>query len=329
MSILVTGATGFLGAELTRQLVREGARVRILCRRTSRLDLLGEAATHVEVAEGDVTDPTSLPAALHGIRQVYHVAGYVGMGGRRDRERLFRVNVRGTAHVVDAALAAGVERLVHTSSIAALGSPAIPQDGDALLDETATWQPGRSATVYGWSKYQAELEIHRGIAEGLDAVIVNPSLIFGPGRPGENTMRIVERVRRGTLPGIPPGGTNVVDVADVAAGHRLAMARGRTGARYILGSENLSWAAILSTLAEAFGVEPPRFRIPGTLLMASAVMAEATAWLTRHPSPLTRETARTAIQTRRYSNARAVRELGCTFRPFRNTAARLAAVLNA
>ena len=250
------------------------------------------------------------------------------MGGRRDRDRLYRINVQGTAHVVNAALAAGVDRLVHTSSIAALGRPARSQGSEEVVDETATWQTSRSVTTYAWSKYQAELEVHRGIAEGLDAVLVNPSLIFGPGRSGENTMRIVERVRQGTLPGIPPGGTNVVDVADVAAGHRLAMAHGRIGERYILGSENLSWAAVFQTLAEAFGVAPPRFHLPPVLLRSAAVVAEVAAWLTRSQPSLTRETARTALQVRRYSNEKAVSELGCTFRPFRETAAHLAAVLD-
>ncbi|MCH8961424.1 MAG: SDR family NAD(P)-dependent oxidoreductase [Bacteroidetes bacterium] len=252
MKTLVTGATGFIGSELTRQLLQEGVRVRILRRATSRLDLLGEAAQHVEHVLGDVTDPPSLCEAMADVGQVYHVAAYVGLGGRRDHARLHRVNVGGTAHVVNAALEAGVERLVHTSSIAALGRPERP------IDETTEWHASSANTAYAVSKHEAELEVYRGIAEGLDAVIVNPSLVFGVGRPGENTRLIAERIRDGKIPATPGGGTNVVDVEDVAAGHRQAMRHGKTGERYLLGGENISWKTIFGTLAEALGVAPPR-----------------------------------------------------------------------
>jgi dihydroflavonol-4-reductase len=322
-TVLVTGATGLLGSMLTQQLVEEGASVRILRRDTSSLDLLGPAADEVEHAVGDLADPRSLMRAMDGIEQVYHVAAKIGEGGR-DPSTLRAVNVQGTANVVNAALAADVDRLVHTSSIAALGRPVEPE---AVLDETAAWRESPGTSDYAQSKYDAELEVHRGIAEGLDAVIVNPALIFGVGRPGENTRRIVDAVRHGWLPAVPPGGTNVVDAADVAAGQRAAMRRGETGERYILGSENLSWQEIIATLADAFGVDPPRRTIPPALLRTGAAVSEAIAFVTRTSPLLSRSRAESAVRHRSYDTTKARTELGYTFRPFAATARRIAGVM--
>ena len=321
MKTLVTGATGFIGSTLTRHLLAQGIEVRILRRATSRLDLLGEAAQHVEHALGDVTDPASLHEAMDGVRHVYHTAAYVALGGRRDRALLHRVNVYGTACVVDAAVAAGVERLVHTSSIAALGRP---EGLDTPIDETTAWQASRLNTPYAVSKHEAELEIHRGIAEGLDAVMVNPSLVFGVGRAGENTRQIAERIRAGTFRAVPTGGTNVVDVEDVAAGHLRAMEQGQTGARYLLGGENLMWRAIVETLAEALGVAPPRRSLKPGPAMGLAIVLEAVAFVTRTRPLLTRTMARNVSQVYTFSNRKAIDDLGCTFRPFADTARRIA-----
>ncbi len=319
--ILVTGATGFLGSVLVRQLLDEGETVRILRRETSALDLLGESADHVEHAIGDVTDFESVRAAMDGIEYVYHTAAFVGFGGAKDAERLHAVNVVGTANVVDAAREASVRRLVLTSSQAALGRPEKPA---GVIDETAEWTGSKMDTAYARSKHESELEAHRAIAEGLDAVIVNPAVIFGPGREGENTMEIVAKVRKG-IPAAPAGGTSVVDVEDVAAGHRAAMARGETGERYFLGSEDLRWKAIFDTLADAFGVSGPKIVLPPPLALMAGFASEIVASLTRSRPTLTRETARISGRFYRYSNRKAREELGITFRPFRATAERIAA----
>ena len=321
MKTLVTGATGFIGSVLTHQLLAEGVEVRILRRATSQFDLLGEAAQHVEHVVGDVTDPESLREAMDGVRHVYHTAASVAQGGRRDWALLSRVNVQGTAHVVDAALASGVERLVHTSSIAALGRP---ERHDAPIDETTPWGTSRLNSHYAVSKHEAELEIHRGIAEGLDAVMVNPSLVFGVGRPGENTRQIAERIRDGRFRAVPTGGTNVVDVEDVATGHRRAMQNGKTGARYVLGGENLTWRAIVETLAAAFDVAPPRRSLTPGLARTLATAAETWAFITRTSPLLTRTTARSISRVYTFNNRKAIDELGCTFRPFKATTQRIA-----
>ena len=153
---LVTGGTGFVGAVLTRRLVLDGVPVRVFRRAGSKLDLLGETAQEVEHALGDITDDLALQKAMQGVEYVYHVAGNIGFGSSRVRNRLMSVNVDGTASVVNAALAGGVRRLVHASSVAALGRSNRPDD---VLDENAQWQRSKSNSTYGYSKYLAELEV--------------------------------------------------------------------------------------------------------------------------------------------------------------------------
>jgi len=322
-TVLVTGATGFIGSVLTRQLAEAGADVRIFRRDTSSLDLLGKYAERVDHAVGDLTRARSLYDAMQGVSRVYHVAAKVSFAPG-DRAAVRRVNADGTANVVNAALEAGIDRLVHTSSMAALGRPAEP---DGRIDETTSWQGTPRRSAYARSKRRAELEVHRSIAEGLDATIVNPSLVFGVGGPSTNTRRIVDAVRSGWLPAVPPGGTNVVDVRDVAAGLQAAMATGRTGRRYFLGSENRSWKALTGTLAGAFGVSPPRRTVPSWLLRAGSAVVEGIATITRTRPFLSRSAARTASRTYRYDNTRARTELGCSFRPFEETAQHIAETL--
>lgn len=326
MKTLVTGATGLIGSTLTHQLLANGASVRIVHRPNSSFDLLGDAADRIERVVGDLLDPRSLGRAMEGVDRVYHAAALIEAEG--STEQLRRVNVDGTANVVNAALRANVRRLAHVSSIAALGHPEAPTD-ETVIDETSPWRPTADDSAYARSKYNAELEVHRGIAEGLDAVIVNPSLVFGTGRPSTNTRRIVDAVRSGWMPGIPAGGTNVVDVNDVATGLHRAMERGATGERYILGSENLSWQEIVRTLAEAFDVEPPTRTIPPSLLTAAGWIAEGAAWITGRAPRFSRTLARSASRPRRYDNQKAIDELGCSFRPFEETARRIARDLEA
>lgn len=320
--VLVTGATGLLGSALTRRLTRSGADVRIFRRESSPLDALKDVADEVEHAIGDLSDSLSLRSAMQGVDRVFHTAAQVSFGGRADHDLLMRVNVDGTARVVDAALEAGVARLVHTSSMAALGAP---ERSGAILNEQSEWHRSRATTIYARSKYLSELQIHRGVAEGLDAVIVNPAVIFGFPRPGTSMHRLIDRIRTGSLPAIPVGGTNVVDVLDVVRGMVRAMDRGRTGERYFLGGENLSWTRIVETLSRAFGTAPPRRVLSSGAAVTLAWASELAAALTLTNPIVTREMARSASHFYHYTNTKAVEELGCTFRPFEETAARLAA----
>ncbi|MFT4604874.1 MAG: dihydroflavonol-4-reductase [Rhodothermales bacterium] len=321
--VLVTGGTGFLGSHLVRLLRKEGRQVRVLVRRPERMGLL-KNVDGLETVAGDVLDVDSVRDALTGVTQVFHCAAFVGFGGRAELDPMMDVNVGGTRNVVNEALKAGVGRLVHTSSIAALGRTERPT---GCLNEQAVWTESPMNTAYARSKHLAELEVHRAIAEGLDAVIVNPSLIMGAGRPGENTTQIAERIRDRRLPAFPSGATNVVDVEDVATGHLAALARGEKGQRYILGGENLTWQSIILTLAGAFGVPPPTRHMSARAAMILGAAGEIIATVTRRPPMLTREGARVTGHKTCYENARARTELGMTFRPFKETAQRMAGAL--
>lgn len=322
--IVVTGATGFVGSVLTRQLVEAGHDVRVVHRASSSFDGLEDAVVaRVERVVGDVTDPDVMYPALEGAETVYHVAALVAFG-RRARPALRRVNVGGTAAVVNAALAGGVGRLVHTSSIAALGRPRHPT---SVLDETSTWVDSPANTDYARSKRDADLEVARAVAEGLDAVTVMPAVVFGPSRRAGGTMDMVRRAAEG-LPIAPPGGTAVVDVEDVATGMRRAAERGATGERYVLAAENRLWTDLLGTIADAAGGRHPR-AVPGWAVAAAGQLAEAWAAASRTEPALTAAQARSSAGAYRYDGSRARRELGVTYRPFEDTARRAVAVLEA
>jgi dihydroflavonol-4-reductase len=321
MTILVTGGTGFLGSEIVKQLVAGGHEVRVLRRKNSPLDLLGEVSLQVRHCIGDITDPESLERAFEDVDAVFHTAAYVSFGGKKDADKLNRVNVKGTANVVNACLRAKVKRLMYTSSVAAFGRP---DDQSVLIDEKLEWKPSKYNTFYAESKYLGELEVHRGIAEGLDAVILNPSLIFGVGRKGDNTMQIIDQVRYEKLPGCPAGGSNVVDVLDVANAHILAWSKGVCGQRYFLGSENMRWTDIIATLGIAFNVDYPSRTIPPFLAKIAAIGAEFIAFITQSKPLLSKETAKISGNFYRYTNLKAQAELGASFRSFEETAHRIA-----
>ncbi|MDA1029346.1 MAG: NAD-dependent epimerase/dehydratase family protein [Bacteroidetes bacterium] len=324
MKVFVTGATGFLGAVLCRQLLEQGYDVCAIRRATSTTLLGDTAAAKIRWVVGDVFDDEALLSGMKGADAVFHCAAYLGFEGTRSKDQIMQVNVQGTAEVVNAALESGISRLVHVSSIAALGRS---EDQMGEKDESTEWNRSKLNTAYAVSKHLAEMEVQRGVAEGLDAVIVNPSLIMGPGKPGENTMQIAERLKARTLKFLPTGGTNVVDVEDVAAGMIRALELGKCGERYILSGHNMTWADILGTLSSALQVQPPARRVgKKTFIFLSGVL-ETVGLLTRTKPLLTRETARVASSLSYYNNSKAVTDLGCTFRPFDETAARIAAVL--
>jgi len=318
----LTGATGFLGSNIARILLSKGHRVRAIRRATSRLDLISDCAEQIDWFEGDVLDPASLEEGMTGADGVMHAAAFLGFEGKRSHDQLMAVNVDGTANVVDAALSAGVGRLLHVSSIAALGRTGRESD---CLDESAQWKESPMNTGYALSKHRAEMEVHRAIAMGLDAVMVNPSLIMGAGRPSENTMQIADQLAKGRIPFLPKGGTNVVDVRDVAAGCLLAFERGHASERYILAGHNLLWRDILSMIAGGLDARPPRRTVPQPVMMAGATMMEWGAALIGKKSVLTRENVRLSMAISCYDNARSVTELGCTYRPFEDTAEWIAA----
>lgn len=262
MKILVTGSTGFIGGALCRALAARGDEVLAFHRASSDLRALeGLDVTHML---GDLTQPETLAAALPGVDAVFHTAALLG-GGKP--ERMAAVTVEGTRAVLQAAQAAGVRRVVHTSSVAALGVPEGSPgrslaDVHVRLDEHHTWNYIPARWPYGYAKYRAELEVQQAVASGLDAVIVNPSVVFGAGDVYRQTSSLVVQVARQRLPGLVDGGLNAVHIDDVVAGHLAALERGRTGERYILGGQNLTHAELVRVIAVIAGVPAPAAVFP-------------------------------------------------------------------
>jgi dihydroflavonol-4-reductase len=313
---LVTGASGFVGAAVVRALLARGRRVRALVRPTSdRRNLAGLA---VELRTGSLEDPGSLREAVQGATHLLHVAADYRLWVR-DPHAMFRANVDGTRALMEAALEAGVERVVYTSSVATLGTTGTDEPAD---EDT----PSRLADMVGpykQSKFLAEQEVRRLVRErGLPAVVVNPSTPVGPGdlKPTP-TGRLIVEAAAGRMPGFVDTGLNIVHVDDVAEGHVLALERGGIGERYILGGEDLRLAEILAEIALLTGRRPPRLRIPIPTLVPVAFAAEMVARVTGHEPFVTRDGLKMAEKKMYFSSAKAERELGYAPRPAREALA--------
>jgi dihydroflavonol-4-reductase len=262
MRVFLTGGTGFLGSHIADALVASGhdvvALVRPLKARTARTQV---AAT--EVVAGDILDPESLRGTMDGCDAVVHSAALVAFAPvTAARQRA--VNVEGTANVLAEARAAGVQRFVHTSSIAAVGRP--PAGGVADEETRYDWPPGMS---YNETKRDAERLVQR--AAGLETVVLNPAMVFGPGEIYKRTLTLFRLIKWGLMPLVPPGGTTLCDVRDVAAAHVAALTQGVPGARYILGGPHLTFRELATTIAELTSGARPLAELPAALLRAAAV----------------------------------------------------------
>jgi dihydroflavonol-4-reductase len=317
--IFITGATGFAGSYLLRYLFQRGYNnIRALRRPGSAMDLAAEAAGQVEWIEGDVLDPVLLEEAMQGVSQVYHCAALVSFD-QRHRQQMMAVNVQGTANVVNAALYVGIDKLVHLSSISALGRT---RNG-ATLDENAQWQRGGLNTNYAISKFLGEQEVWRGIAEGLCAAIVNPSIILGSGRWQEGTPLIFKTVANG-YPFYPSGTTNLVDVRDVARFTAMLMESEVRGQRFILSAESWRYKQLLETIAAELGAAPPRFKANAFLLGIAWRAAWVQARLTGKQPLLTRETVMNAGLTYYYNNRKSIEQFDFQYTPVQQVIAETA-----
>lgn len=298
--VLVTGASGFLGWHVARLLIERGYAVRALVRPGSHVRELA-----VETVTGDLRDAQSLAAAVAGCGLVFHVAADYRLWAK-DSSEIYRSNVGGTRNLLEAAERAGVRRVVYTSTVGTIG---IPMYG--LGDEQTPVWLNQMAGDYKRSKFQAEeaaLDFARG---GLDVVIVNPTAPIGDHdvKPTP-TGRIVLDFLLGRMPAFIDTGLNVVDARDVAEGHLRALERGRSGERYILGSENLTLAQILERLAKITGRKPPRLRLPYAVAYCAGVCSTAWAEVTGVPPRVPMEGVRMARKRMWVSDGKARRELG-------------------
>ena len=319
---LVTGASGFIGAHVLRAVLEAGAEARALVRAGS--DRSNVEGLPVEVVEGDLTDAASLERAMAGVDTLFHVAARYDLSRRAHRE-VWRANVLGTEYVMRAALRRGVERVVHTSSVAAIGSPADSPAGSPagsgggsngeLADERQWASPQDAPGPYERSKIVSERLVHQLIAaEGLPAVVVLPTAPIGPlDRKPTPTGRLIADAASGRMPAyIGSAGLNVVHVQDAARGHVLAAERGRIGERYILGhaAGNLTLREIIERAAAVSGADAPTIAIPWQLAYGWALIDELGGALLERTPRATVAGVRISRRRQWYDVSKAVGELG-------------------
>ncbi len=309
--VLITGATGFVGSALVRAFLAAGYPVRAFVRAKSPRDNL--AGLKIETVEGDVRDAAGVARAMDGIAYVVHAAADYRLWVR-DPVTVFRTNVEGTRTVMQAALVAGVERIVYTSSVATLA----PRVDGRPADETLPLSENDAPGAYKRSKVIAERLVEAMTAhDALPAVIVNPSTPIGPRdiRPTPSG-RVIVAAARGRIPAFVDTGLNLVHVDDVASGHVAALERGKIGERYILGGENVSLADLLCHIAQLVGRQPPRLKLPRAPLYPLAAVAQMLATVTGREPLLTLDGLRMSRHRMFFSSAKAERDLGFSYRPY-------------
>jgi dihydroflavonol-4-reductase len=298
VTTLVTGSAGLVGSHVARLLAERGDDLRLVVRRTTRRDNL--IGLDGKVVTADLLDRAAVRRCLRGVDRVFHVAGLTSL--RASPDRLWRANVDATRVVLEEALRAGVERVVYTSSVAAVG----PAPRGSTADERQPF-PAVAATIpYARAKREAEVEALRLAARGLPVVIVNPGHVFGRGDVNRSSTELVRRFLRRELPAYVDGALNVVDAEDVARGHLLADERGVAGERYILGNRNFTLDRLFADLGRLSGVEPPALKLPLPAALAFAAAAEALPGR----SPVTVDEVRASAQWWAFRSNKARRELG-------------------
>jgi len=293
--VLVTGGSGLLGRELITQLLLQGKQVSAIYNKTPLPDFNSTQLTQIHC---NMLDVVGLEEAMNGVEQVYHCAAIVTFNPKRKQE-LFKVNIEGTANIVNAALDAGVKKLVHVSSVAALGK----NNGHEIINENFHWSEEKGGSLYAKSKYLSELEVWRGIGEGLQAVIINPSTILGAGDWNSGSSQIFKSVYNG-FPWYSEGINGFVDVQDVAKAMIQLMESDLTAERFIVSAEDKSYKEIFDLIAEAFNKKPPHKKV--TSLLAQIVWrldAMKSSFTGKEPL-VTKETAATALSITHFDNSK-------------------------
>ncbi|MGA2928392.1 MAG: NAD-dependent epimerase/dehydratase family protein [Solirubrobacteraceae bacterium] len=295
---LVTGATGFIGSHVVRLLAQRGDDIRVTVHADAGERVLADV--DVEVVRADVIDRRAVRRAMDGVERVFHIAGTTSLV--LPREQVFALNVEGSRIVLEEALRAEVERVVLTSSVAAIG----PSPPGTTASESSLWDAGKYAIAYVDSKHEAEATAMRLMARGLPLVIVNPAHVLGAGDPGRSSTVLVRRFLRRQIPAYVDGTLNIVGVEDVARGHLLADELGRIGERYILGNRNFTLQRLFADLGRLSGVEPPAIKLPVTVALVLAAGARRVPGLAL-PTP---EEVRASSLNWAFVSAKAKWELG-------------------
>jgi dihydroflavonol-4-reductase len=314
--ILVTGATGFLGSELARQLVNEGERIRCIKRGTSIIPALLASYSQIEWMDADIMDVFALEDALKDITQVYNCAAWVSLK-QSDKKPMIRTNVSGTANLVNLCLEYGI-RLVHVSSIAAIGQA---KPGE-LITENHYLDQSAETDGYAISKLESEMEVWRGIAEGLDAVIVNPSLIIGANAGTEGSGALFETVRRG-LKFYTAGSAGFVDVEDVAKCMIALMNTNITAERYIINAENRNYKQLTAEIAKGFNRLPPSTLAKSWVMELAWRGAAIIGALTGKDPVLDKIAAQASSQIREFDNEKIRKAIDIEFKPLNKSIAEI------
>jgi dihydroflavonol-4-reductase len=310
---LVTGAAGFIGSAVVRRLLGRGRAVR--CCVEPGADRQNLAGLDVEIVEADVNDRHAIGRALEGCRALYHLAAIYKLW-LPDDSLMYEVNVEGTKTVLFAALRAGLERVVYTSSIAAVGRP---ESGD-LADESVRFNLWSESNHYIRSKWLSERDALRFAREGLPLVVVNPAFPFGARDIGPTpTGRFIADALAGKVPGYTEGGFNAVNVEDVAEGHILAEERGRVGERYILGEHNVTYKQFFDAVTEVAGLKPIARKLPTSVFLGVAWAMERAADVRGKAPMLTYKSARYASRNLWFDTRKAHDELGMPTTPLRES----------
>ncbi|RYG20665.1 MAG: NAD-dependent epimerase/dehydratase family protein [Chitinophagaceae bacterium] len=310
--ILVTGATGFLGAELIHQLTAQKIKLRALKRSTSVIPTLLRENPLIEWFEADINDLETLADAFESVTQVYHCAAFISFDPK-DKAKLLKINIEGTSNIVNLCLDHNV-RLVHVSSIAALGNAKKGQ----LITEEDYWEYDPNVHSYAISKYEGEMEVWRGIAEGLNAVIVNPAVIIGKNAGFDGSGAIFKLVKEG-LKFYTDGATGIVDVADVAKCMILLMNSEITAERFTLSADNLNYKQFFEEIANGFGLKSPAIEAKPWMLGIAWRAAKFASLFTGKAPALTRDAARSSFNLSYYSNEKIKTTININFRPLKDS----------
>lgn len=330
-TVFITGATGFIGSHIARQFLAAGYRVEALTREKGRTGLLSDIADQIIWHEGDIMDIPSLEVAIAGGRDpkgidVVHAAAVVSFAPK-DHKVMDRINVEGTANVVNVCLKAGIRKLGYVSSVAALGRPENKTgDKDAVvyLDESQKWEESPNNSEYAKSKYRAELEVWRGVAEGIRTVMVCPSIVLGEGDWTRSSVRLFKYVHEEN-PFYPTGLVNYVDVLDVAESlFQLMEADSINENRFILNAGTIPYKELLEQMAAALHKRPPRMQMPRWLTHLAWPIEAVRSWLTGSEPLITRETARSSSSRYAYDGRKITQVIDFQYRPLLETLTRSA-----